>query len=299
MRGAFFIREALRALKRNAAPSLAAAATVLITALVLGVFIPVVQSATGKTNEIRNRIELEALLKGSITKRQVTRVDRQISAVPHVKSVRFQSKAENLRKLRKRIGDDDITRYLSHNPLPPSFIVRLKDPAFVGAVTDDLAPKDKKGRPKPIDPLIAKVLNRTEESNKILSVTSTIKLLLGILTAVLILASLMLVANTIRLSIFARRRELEVMQLVGATDWFVRWPFVVEGLVVGAIGSIGAVFILWLAKATIIDPLSESFAIFAAPKTISFVWLALVLLGSGMLVSAIGCGFTLRRFLRT
>src|SRR5207244_7328803 len=117
------------------------------------------------------------------------------------------------------------------------------------------------------------VTDRQDDTQKILSATSTIKLLLAALATLLVLASVLLVANTIRLSIFARRREVEVMRLVGATNWFIRWPFVIEGLVVGFFGAAAAVVLLWIAKVTIVDPWSQRFALIAAPRTISFTLL--------------------------
>src|SRR4029079_19565109 len=96
----------------------------------------------------------------------------------------------------------------------------------------------------------------------------------------LILASIALIANTIRLSIFARRREVEVMKLVGATNWFIRWPFVIEGVIVGLMGSALAVLLLAIAKTTFVDPLSDKFSLIAAPNTIDFALLIIVLLVS-------------------
>jgi cell division transport system permease protein len=112
------------------------------------------------------------------------------------------------------------------------------------------------------------------------------------------LASIALVANTIRLSVFARRREVEVMKLVGATNWFIRWPFVIEGVIVGFFGGLLAVLLLTVAKETLIDPLSEDFALLAAPDTIDFPLLATLLMLACVMVSALGSGITLRRFLR-
>ena len=118
------------------------------------------------------------------------------------------------------------------------------------------------------------------------------------IAVLLLIASLMLVANTIRLSIYARRREVEVMRLVGATNWFIRWPFVIEGVIVGLAGAGIAVGILWLGKVTIVDPLSQNFALVDNFSTMGFVPLIIVLLGASVVVSVLGSGITLRRFLR-
>jgi cell division transport system permease protein len=139
---------------------------------------------------------------------------------------------------------------------------------------------------------------REDDTDKILSVTNLVKWLGGGMALLLILASIALVANTIRLSIFSRRREVEVMKLVGATNWFIRWPFVIEGVIVGAMGGVLATLMLWIAKETVVDPLSDKFALIAAPDTIDFPVLIVLLLLSCIAVSALGSGLTLRRFLR-
>ena len=224
MRPGFFLKEAFRSLSRNAAPSSAAVLTVLITALTLGVFIPIVQATTGTANSIRDK---------------------------------------------------------------------------VAAIVNRLAPVDPKtGKRKPQLAAIDEVRNRRDETSKILSATGLVKLLTAGLTALLVFTSIALVSNTIRLSIFSRRREVEVMKLVGATNWFIRWPFVIEGVVVGLMGGILAVLCLMIAKSTFVDPLQQRFALLAAPKTINFPLLIVVLLLACVSVSAIGSGLTLRRFLR-
>ena len=121
----------------------------------------------------------------------------------------------------------------------------------------------------------------------------------GLAFAVLLtIASILLIGNTIRLSLYARRREVEVMKLVGATDWFIRWPFVIEGIVVGAFGAVLAIAVLAIAKVVLLDPLADNWTLIAAPKTISFTALLVILMGAGVIVSAIGSGISLRRFLR-
>jgi cell division transport system permease protein len=118
------------------------------------------------------------------------------------------------------------------------------------------------------------------------------------LAILLITASVLLIANTIRLSLFARRREVEVMKLVGATDWFIRWPFVIEGVIVGALGGLLAILLLAVGKIALIDPLEKDFALIAAPNTINFGLLIVVLILASVTVSALGSGLSLRRFLR-
>ena len=300
MKPGFFLKEALRALRRNAAPSLAAFATILITTLVLGVFIPVVRAATAKTNEVRNKIELEVYIHDDATNAEVTALGEKIRAIPHVEQTQFISKDQALKILRSRLGAERqaIVEDLPGNPLPRSYRIKLDDPDNVGLVKNALQPAGADGKPKPISSAIDEVVDREDDTNKILSATSTIKIMLAALAALLVLASILLVANTIRLSVFARRREVEVMKLVGATNWFIRWPFVIEGLIVGFFGGLVAVGLIWLAKETVIDRLTDRFALIAAPQTIRFTLLVALLLAAATAVSAIGSGLTLRRFLR-
>ena len=122
--------------------------------------------------------------------------------------------------------------------------------------------------------------------------------MLAVVSGLLLIASLLLVANTIRLSIYARRREVEVMRLVGATNWFIRWPFMVEGLFCGLVGAAIAIGFLFVGKQVIVDPLANNFNLINSGHTIGFATLALVLLCVAMGVSAMGSGLTLRRFLR-
>jgi cell division transport system permease protein len=296
MRIGFFFREAFRALKRNATPSLAAILTVLLTALVLGVFIPVVQATTGAANEVRSRVLVDVYVADAATEPEVAALGRALEAAPNVRRVQFISKEQALAREKER--SPQAFELLGTNPLPDSYRVTPEDPAKVGAIVDAVAPRGADGRRKPRYVAVDEVRNREEETQKILSATTLVKGLTAGLTVLLVLASIALVANTIRLSIFARRREVEVMRLVGATDWFIRWPFVIEGVLVGLTGGALAVALLTVAKTTFLDPLSERFALIAAPETIDFPLLALLLVLACVAVSALGSGLTLRRFLR-
>ncbi len=300
MRFGFFFKEAVRALSRNAAPSLAAVMTVVVTALVLGVFIPIVQATTGTANDVRGRVLVDVYIAPDATKAQVAQLKQRLNDTANVKSVDFVSKAEGLKTAKRKNprAFEEGTELLGRNPLPDRFRVAPEDPDKVGAIVDRIAPRNDEGARVPVTASIDEVRNREDDTEKILSATGLVKLLTLGLVTLLIIASIALIANTIRLSIFARRREVEVMKLVGATNWFIRWPFVFEGVIVGFLGGLLAILFLTIAKETFVDPLSERFALIAAPDTIDFPLLIVLLMLACIAVSAIGSGLTLRRFLR-
>ncbi|HEY6779154.1 MAG TPA: permease-like cell division protein FtsX [Thermoleophilaceae bacterium] len=295
MRPIFFLREALRGLRRSSAPALAALLTILLTALVLGVFIPIVQATTGTANEVRSRVVVDVYVSDSATDEETAELRRAITDTPNVESVEFISKGEALARAEEKNPKafKEGAELLGSNPLPASFRVTPEDPDRIQEIVDALVPN---GRPRLA--AIDEVRNREEETDKILSATGLVKGLTAALAGLLVLASIALVANTIRLSVYARRREVEVMKLVGATNWFIRWPFVIEGIIVGFFGGLLAVLLLTVAKETLIDPLSEDFALLAAPDTIDFPLLVALLMLACVVVSALGSGITLRRFLR-
>jgi cell division transport system permease protein len=297
MRIGFFLREATRSLGRNAVPSFAAMASVLVTVLVLGVFIPIVQATTGAANEVREKVLVDVYLKTDAQKADIERVGARLREdTPYVGSVQFVSKEQAYAQERKR--NPEAYELLGSNPLPDTYRVTPSSPGEVEKLRDALAPTAANGQRAAIDPAIDEVKNRRDDTQKILTATRVVKLSMGALAVLLVLASILLIANTIRLSLFARRREVEVMKLVGATDWFIRWPFIIEGIVMGALGGVLAILLLVIGKVAFLDPLAQDFALIASPDTINFPALVIVLLAASVVVAAAGSGLSLRRFLR-
>lgn len=297
MRVTFFLREATRSLRRNAVPSFAAMASVLVTMLVLGVFIPMVQATTGAANDVRGKVLVDVFMKPSATDAAVERVRKTLTQdTKHVGNVTYVSKAEAYKREKKQ--NPDAYELLGSNPLPDTFRVTPDKAQNVDELRDELAPMTASGERTVADPAIDEVKNRRDETTKILSATKIVKLSMAFLALLLVLASVLLISNTIRLSLFARRREVEVMKLVGATDWFIRWPFVIEGVIVGAMGGVMAIGLLLVGKIAFIDPLKADFSLIAAPQTLNFGVLIAVLLFASVAVSAAGSGLSLRRFLR-
>jgi cell division transport system permease protein len=291
VRLAFFIRESLRSMRRNAAPSFAALATVLVTMLVVGVFIPAVEVTNDAANSVRSRLIVDVYMKPSASAADEARVRQEIVALPHVKSVQFESKAQAYKQ--QAAQNPAAYALLTSNPLPDTFHVTPTSAGFVLAVHHELTPGGGS-----IDSSIQSVSNKKSYTKRALELTSAVKWG-GLAFAVLLtIASVLLIANTIRLSLYARRREVEVMKLVGATDWFIRWPFVIEGVIVGTIGGFLAIVVLGITKVFLLDPLFSGWSLISQIRTIAFPALIAVLLGASAAVSAIGSGLSLRRFLR-
>jgi cell division transport system permease protein len=283
-------------MRRNAVPSFAALASVLVTTLVLGVFIPVVQATNGAANDVRSRVLIDVDLNTNATNAEVARVAGELRHAPHVKSIQFVSKQTGYEQERKL--DPQAFQVIGYNPLPDIYRVTPENPDNAGLVRSELDPKSPLAIRLVNDPAISSVQDRQAQTNKILSATKVIKLTMALLALLLIGASALLISNTIRLSLFSRRREVEVMKLVGATDWFIRWPFVLEGLFLGAIGGGAAILLLAVAKVTLLDPLASSVKLISQPDMIDFRLLAVILMACAIAVSAAGSGLSLRRFLR-
>jgi cell division transport system permease protein len=291
MRITFFLREATRAMRRNAAPSFAALATILVTMLVVGVFIPAVEVTSHAANTVRSRLIVDVYFKSGATAADEARVRKELLSVPHVRSLQFESKTQAYAQQSRQ--NPAAYALLGTNPLPDTYHVIPDNPANVLAVHGALTPNG-----TVTDPAIESVSNKKGYTKKALELTSAVKWGGLAFAVLLMIASILLIANTIRLSLYARRREVEVMKLVGATDWFIRWPFVIEGVIVGAAGGMLAIVVLAVTKVALLDPLFSGWSLVSQIQTIAFPALVAVMLGASVMVSALGSGLSLRRFLR-
>lgn len=296
----FFVSEAFRALRRSAAPSIAAIVTIVVTTLLLGVLVPVLRASEDKAQDVRDQIGLNVFLYNDASRAEIDALGAELEVLPHVEAVEFVSRKEAVEVLQGRIEGElaKSLKELNSNPLPPSFAIDVDDPSNLGAVTAAITKTGPAGERQPLSPIVEEVNDTRQESKPITEITGKLKWVLILLAILLLVSSVMLVGNTIRLSIYARRREVEVMRLVGATNWFIRWPFIIEGMIVGLAGSLVAVGILWLGKVIAVDPLSETFNLIDSFATVNFAALVIALVVSAMVVSALGSGITLRRFLR-
>ena len=293
----FFIAEALRSVRANAAVSVAATVTVLIAVFILGAFIPSFLYVQSTVDSQKAKVDIDVFISDSATVTQVNGLQRQLTALQdsgQITSFRYVSKDDALTELRDRLKDPSILEELPSNPLPAKFNVKPTDPAqaqeIIDQISDSPAIDDELG-----------VSYGKETADKLLSVAKFIQWAGLALISILMVASILLIGNTIRLSIFARRREVEVMKLVGATNWFIRWPFVIEGIICGLVGAVLSVALLWIVKVGVVDTwIQDADGALTRDQatTIGFPLLGLILIASGAIVGALGSGITLRRFLK-
>jgi cell division transport system permease protein len=292
----FFSLEAIRSIRANAAISFAATATVLIAIATLGIFLAVFSWSQSQIDAQKEKLDLRAFVKTGATDVELDAALKAVQAHPNVKSTEFLSADEVLRRERERLGS--VLDLLTENPFPATIVIKPDDPENQQRIVDDL--KDQaywlKDKQSPNGFSVDQ-----ETTSKFLSAARVLRWGAFGLMLILVVAAILLIGNTIRLSIFARRREVEVMRLVGATNWFIRWPFMIEGLIFGLIGAIAAVLLILLAKITIVDrllDLSDSPLQQQTDSTIGLPPLALILVLSGAVLGALGSGITLRRFLK-
>ncbi len=290
MRLRLLMSEAWRSLGANISTTFAAMVTVLVGMFLLGLFIALGSWTLSWSNHVKRELIVKVAfkVKPQATRQQETAVARSLSSNSQVKSWKFVSKEIALERMKKLYPE--LTKDLPYNPLPDSIEITPTKAEFIDDVAQSL---------RPLPPGVAGVDRGKRYSGAVLRVAHVIELIFTIATAILLVAATMLIANTIRLSIFSRRREIEVMKLVGATNWFIRGPFMIEGLLCGVGGAVLAVFFLFLGKEVALDAIHLN-ALSTAPDVhaLAFPLTAVILLGVGLVLGALGSGLTLRRFLQ-
>ena len=282
--------EALRSIGANVSTTVASALSVLIGMFLIGVFIGLGTWLVSWSDEKKRELAVHVFIADQATAKQTNQLRVLLESDPRVKpgGITFVSKAKALEIMRKR--NPELTQNLASNPLPASFDIVPKR----GEDTEAIALAVQRSKLSAVD----QVRYGKEVSQRILQIARAIQIVFLIAVVVLLAASTILIANTIRLSIFARRREIEVMKLVGATNWYVRGPFMLEGVLTGLIGSIAAVLLLFISREIAIPQILGHIQDDADVRALAFTQTAAILVVGGLAIGALGSGLTLRRFLR-
>jgi len=286
----FSISRAWQGFWRNAAMSLAATATMTLMLLLLAGFWIVQAGFLASLSYVEDKVGVVADLNDGTTTAAIEDVQARLLAMPEVRSVEYVSKDEALRRyreLRSAQGQDDLTTYLANNPLPASIEVKLRSPEDYRTVAGVLE----------VDPTVARVKNIEDTTDRLVSITTFLRtfgvLLLGVIGAIV----LFIVINTIRLAVLGRAEEIEVMRLVGASDAFIRWPFVFEGALVGLLGAAISLGVLMGAA----EPLSHFMVGFFQILPISVGSISrdvtLLVVGAGTGLGVVGAWVSVRTYL--
>ena len=289
MRVRIFVGEALRSITANLSTTIAATMTVLIGMFLLGLFIALGSWVVSWTDNVKREVLVKVFFEKDARPAEINAVRNRLVQMDEVKKVVYVSPDDALRRMKEKFPE--LTENLASNPLPPAFEVTPKDAENVDAIAAKLDPA-----PAGVD----KVDYAQKKTERVLKVARVIELVFLAASLILLVASIILIANTIRLSIFSRRREIEVMKLVGASNWFVRGPFMLEGLICGLAGALIAVVLLFLGRELAL-PAVFSDTIKDAGSDVrawGFPVIAGILVAAGLVLGALGSGITLRRFLR-
>lgn len=306
MRLGFFLHEALGSLRRNWVMSLAAVLTVFVSMAILGVVLIMSANLNKGTTSLKNRVMIEVFIRDDATESEVKGLETKIGDISQVKDYHYISKDQALKEFRERLGDsaDQLLANLSTNPLPASYRIYVKDANqvdkvarmfFDDPVVDNSAPGKHDG-----------VSYARETVRKMLSTIGFVTKAMWGGTALFAIAGVLLIMTTVRLSIFARRNEIEIMRLVGATNWFIRWPFVLEGFITGFVGSLVAAVAMWGVNYAVYNWIKGSSLKFLSVEVYpmwlqSGVWplgLLPTLVIFGSILGAVGSAIAMRRYLK-
>ncbi|HEY3576960.1 MAG TPA: permease-like cell division protein FtsX [Gaiellaceae bacterium] len=284
--------EAWSSIRMNLSTTFAATMTVLIGMCLLGLFLALGTWVLSWSNHVQKELQVHVYFQTDATPQQEAAVAARLRSDPRVKQLDYVSKAEALEQMRRNFKALTAGVLLPQNPLPDSYTVTPLKAAYTPLIGKKVKTAGW--------PAVANVRWGSETAKRVLTIAKVISLVFLIAVILLVVASTLLIANTIRLSIFARRREIEVMKLVGATNWFIRGPFMLEGLVCGLVGSLLAVILLVLGKTVALPSILPHIGGGEGSDvhSVSFTFNALALLAAGLLLGALGSGLTLRRFLQ-
>jgi len=286
-----FTLDALKSLKRNKTITLASIVTVSATLFIFGVFLLVAQTINMGVESVESKVEIKAYLTDGITTTEQSNVETIINAVEGVKEVYYETKEEAFENFKERLGEDNsiLTGFSEdRNPLPNSFVISLEEPEAAMRVEDALT--GVRG--------VEDVGNERETVEKIIGLARLIRSMGVVIFIILVLVSLFLISNTIKLTVYSRRREIGIMKFVGATDWFIRWPFIIEGMIMGLVGGIIAFGVVYSAYRVIYADVTQSmfYAELVTPQYVlqNFSWQFGV---TGLVIGALGSFIALKRFL--
>ena len=283
--------DAVKSLKRNRSLSFASIATVAATLFIFGVFLLIQVNLNVVMKGVESQLEVRVTLTKEITSDQQSTIESTLKKIDGVKTVTLETKEEALANLQRQFGENNkslLQGLDKTNPLPYTFIVKVDKPDFISTVV-----KDVKNLPG-----VEEVKDGKEVVNTVMTVTRTINLIGLAIFIILIAVSFFLIGNTIKLTVYSRRREIGIMKYIGATDWFIRTPFIIEGVLLGVFGAIISDLLLYFLYSIIVSKAGVTFDFLQLISPLyvfnSLLWQFLLI---GTIIGSLGSIFAVRKFL--
>ncbi|MDR3349565.1 MAG: permease-like cell division protein FtsX [Acidaminococcales bacterium] len=287
----YFIREAILSIKRNRLMSVASISTVAISLLILGIFALMIINMNNMANILESQVQVTVYIKDGTDKEKMAGLGEEIKKLPGVAQVDFVGKDEALRRFAEQLGErkELLDSLGSNNPLPNAYEVRMDSPEQVKSAVSRISQLEN----------VEETVFGQEVIEQLFSLTRILRVGGVVLIVFLALATLFIISNTIRITVFSRRKEVNIMKYVGATDWFIRWPFLLEGMLLGLAGSLLAVVLLAWLYGMITDQIHASLPFLPlVPKTPLLYYASFFLVIAGMGIGALGSSISLRKFLQ-
>ncbi|AIF53615.1 permease-like cell division protein FtsX [Pelosinus sp. UFO1] len=287
----YFIREAVSSLRRNGLMSFASVSTVALSLLILGMFLVMVLNLNNMASTLESQVQISVYLQDGLSEHEMREVGTRITKLPGVVQVNFIDKEEAMKRFKQRLGEQQslLNALGEANPLPNAFEVKV----------------DRTDRVKPVAQAITQLKGvenakfGQEVVEQLFALTRMVRIFGLVIILFLALAALFIISNTIRITVFARRKEIGIMKYVGATNWFIRWPFLLEGMMLGFGGALVAVLCLNETYGVLIHQVYESLAFLPLIPQYPFITnISVVLLVTGTVIGALGSTISLRRFMK-
>lgn len=287
----YFIKEVYTSFKRNIWMTLASIFTVVLSLFILGFFSIVILNLNKMADTLESQVQISVYLKDDLSQEEIDETKETLSKIEGLQDIKFTTREEAMKNFKERLGDQQflLDALDDTNPLPDSFSLTVTSPQQVKTIADTAAALDS----------VESASYSQDIINHLFNLTHLIRLIGVALIILLTGAAIFIISNTIRLTVFARRKEIAIMKYVGATDWFIRWPFLLEGICLGFIGGGLATIFLYIIYNQVTQEIYEAMAFFPLIPQHPFIdYISLAILVAGIIIGALGSTISLKRFLK-
>jgi cell division transport system permease protein len=287
----YFIRETYKSIRRNGFMSFASISTVAVALMVLGIFLLIFLNTNNLAKHLESQVQVSVYMQDDANKDELADMKTKLEKMEGVVKVTAVTKAEALQRFKERLGDQQkiLDSLGGDNPFPNSFDVQVKSPDAIKGITDKISTL----------PKVETARFGQEVVEHLFHLTKVMRF--GGVALVIFLAAgtLFIISNTIRLTVFARRKEVVIMKYVGATDWFIRWPFLLEGMTLGFLGAVIANFFLNISYSALLSTVHKTLVflpLVPVKPLMNYVTIFMLIIGTA--IGALGSYISLRKFLR-